>query len=105
LFVKTYKNYYNKKTDCRKRIYTPFSFNKSAARQQVFLLFLLEATFSSEMAVLILAEFIRSPDSSFEQLSEKISRIKNVIVNPQQIERLFDQHGLKKTMETAVPVR
>ena len=64
-----------------------------------------EVTFSSEMAVLILAEFIRSPDSSFDQLAEKISRIKNVTVNPEQIELLFDQHGLKKTMQTAVPVR
>ncbi|MBN2256218.1 MAG: hypothetical protein JW704_00040 [Anaerolineaceae bacterium] len=64
-----------------------------------------KATFSSEMAVLILAEFIRNPDSSFDQLAEKISRIKNVIVNPQQIEVLFDQHGLKKTTQSAKPVR
>ena len=62
-------------------------------------------SFSAEMAVLILAEFIRSPDSSFEQLAEKISRIKNVTVNPQQIEVLFDQHGLKKTIQTAEPMR
>jgi hypothetical protein len=64
-----------------------------------------KVTFSSEMAVLILAEFIRNPDSSFEQLAEKISRIKNVTVNPQQIEVLFDQHGLKKTIQTAEPMR
>jgi hypothetical protein len=62
-------------------------------------------SFSAEMAVLILAEFIRNPDSSFEQLAEKISRIKNVTVNPQQIEVLFDQHGLKKTIQTAEPMR
>ena len=62
-------------------------------------------SFSAEMAVLILAEFIRSPDSSFDQLAEKISRIKNVTVNPQQIEVLFDQHGLKKTIQTAEPMR
>jgi type II secretory pathway component PulC len=64
-----------------------------------------KVTFSAEIAVLILAEFIRSPDSSFEQLAEKISRIKNVTVNPQQIEVLFDQHGLKKTIQTAGPMR
>ncbi len=63
-----------------------------------------KVSFSSEMAVLILAEFIRSPDSSFEQLAEKISRIKNVTVNPQQIEVLFEQHGLKKTIRTAEPM-
>jgi hypothetical protein len=56
------------------------------------------------MAVLVLAEFIRSPDSSFEQLAEKISRSKKVTVSPKQIEQLFDQHGLKKTMRTAAPV-
>jgi len=60
--------------------------------------------FSAEMAVLVLAEFIRSPDSSFEQLAEKISQSKKVTVRPEQIEHLFDQHGLKKTMHTAVPV-
>lgn len=60
--------------------------------------------FSAEMAVLVLAEFIRNPDSSFEQLAEKISRSKNVTVKPEQIEDLFDQHGLKKTMQTAAPV-
>jgi hypothetical protein len=54
--------------------------------------------FSAEIAVLVLAEFIRSPDSSFEQLAEKISRSKNVTVDAKQIEQLFDQHGLKKTM-------
>ena len=64
-----------------------------------------KVTFSSEMAVLILAEFIRNPDSTFEQLAEKISRIKNVTVNPRQIEVLFDQHGLKKTIRTAEPMR
>jgi hypothetical protein len=62
-----------------------------------------QVRFSAEMAVLVLAEFIRSPGSSFEQLAEKISRSKNVTVNARQIEQLFDQHGLKKTMQTAAP--
>jgi hypothetical protein len=59
--------------------------------------------FSAEMAVLVLSEFIRSPGSSFEQLAEKISQSKKVTVRPEQIEHLFDQHGLKKTMQTAGP--
>ena len=63
-----------------------------------------EVHFSAELAVLILAEFIRSPDSSFEQLAERISRSKNVTVYAKQIEQLFDQHGLKKTMQSAAPV-
>ena len=61
--------------------------------------------FSAEMAVLVLAEFIRSPDSSFEQLAEKISQSKKVTVRPEQIEHLFDQHSLKKTMQTPAPMR
>jgi len=63
-----------------------------------------EVRFSAEIAVLVLAEFIRSSDSSFEQLAEKISRDKDVTVNGNQIEKLFEQHGLKKTMQIAVPV-
>jgi hypothetical protein len=59
--------------------------------------------FSAEIAVLVLAEFIRSPDSSFQQLAKKISQSKKVTVSPEQIEHLFDQHGLKKTMQTAEP--
>jgi len=60
--------------------------------------------FSAEIAVLVLAEFIRSPGSSFEQLAEKISRIKKVTVNAEQIAKLFEQHGLKKTIQTVAPV-
>jgi hypothetical protein len=57
----------------------------------------------AEIAVLILAEFIRNPDSNCEQLATTISRSKGVIVEAAQIERLFDQHGLKKTTRTAEP--
>jgi hypothetical protein len=60
--------------------------------------------FSAELAVLVLAEFIRSPDSSFDQLAKKISQNKRVTVRTEQIEHLFDQHGLKKMMRTAEPV-
>jgi hypothetical protein len=55
-----------------------------------------KARFSAEIAVLVLAEFIRSPDSSFDQLAEKIAQSKKVTVRPEQIEHLFDQHDLKK---------
>jgi hypothetical protein len=57
----------------------------------------------AEIAVLILVEFIRKPDSSFEQLARVISRDKGVIVKATQIEKLFAQHGLKKTIRTAPP--
>ena len=57
----------------------------------------------AEIAVLILVEFIRKPGSSFEQLAKAISRDQGVTVKAAQIERLFDRHGLKKTIQTAVP--
>jgi hypothetical protein len=59
--------------------------------------------FPAEIAVLILVEFIRNPDSSFEQLAKAISRKKSLTVKAAQIERLFDQHGLKKTTRTVEP--
>jgi hypothetical protein len=61
------------------------------------------AQLPAEVAVLILAEFIRNPDSGFEQLAKAVSRKMGVTVKPAQIERLFDQHGLKKTIQTAAP--
>jgi hypothetical protein len=57
----------------------------------------------AEIAVLVLVEFIHKPDSTFEQLAKAISRGKGVTVRAAQIERLFDQHGLKKTIPTAQP--
>ncbi len=56
--------------------------------------------FPAEIAVLIFAEFIRNPESSIEQLAAQISRNRGIAVDAAQIERLFDQHGLKKTIRT-----
>lgn len=52
----------------------------------------------AEIAVLILAEYIRCPGSSFEQLASIIVRSKKVSVDAALIEQLFEQHNLKKTM-------
>lgn len=57
----------------------------------------------AEIAVLVLAEFIRNPELSFEQLARAISRNKSVTIEVAQIERLFEQHGLKKTTPTVAP--
>ena len=79
---------------------------KAASQRQVLAAKNLpEVQFSAEIAVLVLAAFIRSPDASFEQLAEKISRNKDVTVNVKQIKQLFDQHGLKKTVRTGASVR
>lgn len=57
----------------------------------------------SEIAVLLLVEFIRSPESTFDQLAKKIGHKQNVTINVAQIERFFEQHGLKKTTQTGGP--
>jgi hypothetical protein len=55
----------------------------------------------AEIAVLVLVEFIKDPKSSFEQLAKTIAKAKGVTVNLSQIERLFLEHDLKKTTQTA----
>jgi xanthine/CO dehydrogenase XdhC/CoxF family maturation factor len=52
----------------------------------------------AEIAVLVLAEFIRNPKSDFEQLARALANSKGATVEVEQIERLFEQHGLTKTM-------
>ncbi len=57
----------------------------------------------AEIAVLILAEFIRHPDFSFEELAKATARQRRIVLGANQIEDLFAQHGLKKTTLIAVP--
>lgn len=63
----------------------------------------LEVQFPAEIAILILVEFIKNPQKSFQQLAKAVSRRKNVTVEARQIERLFELLGLKKTTRTAPP--
>ncbi len=72
-----------------------------AALQRQTLEGLAVAELPAEIAVLILAELIRNPDYSFDQLAGTISRDRGVTVKAAQIEKLFDRHGLKKTIPTA----
>jgi hypothetical protein len=57
----------------------------------------------AEIEVLILAEFIKHPRKSFKQLAQTISRRNNLTVEVRQIDRLFEEHGLKKTVLTKQP--
>ncbi|MBU4264313.1 MAG: hypothetical protein KKC76_20885 [Proteobacteria bacterium] len=57
----------------------------------------------AEVAVLILAEFIRHPDFSFEQLARVITHRCRIALDAMQIEELFTLHGIKKTMRITVP--
>jgi hypothetical protein len=49
----------------------------------------------AEIAVYILAEYIKRPEADFPELAQTISA-KGVTVSPVQIENLFAQHGIKK---------
>ncbi len=60
------------------------------------------AQLPAEIAVLILVEFIQHPEASFEDLKRVISRKSRVAIDARQIQRLFDQHGIKKTTQTRV---
>ena len=57
----------------------------------------------AEIAVLILVEFIRNPDSSSEQLIRVMRRNRGITLHAAQIEALFDRYGLKETIRTGVP--
>jgi len=57
----------------------------------------------AEIAVLILAEFIRNPQSGFADLSKTIARRTHIKVDVAMVQRLFEQHGLKKMTQTAAP--
>jgi len=72
-------------------------------RQAMAIQSLPAAQLPAEIAVLVLAEFIRNPKSDFEQLARALACSKSVTVEVAQIARLFEQHDLKKTMRTAAP--
>lgn len=54
------------------------------------------ARLPAEMAVLVLAEFIRTPETEIHQLAKTISRRTGVLIKSEQVQMLFEQHGLKK---------
>jgi hypothetical protein len=53
--------------------------------------------FSAEISVLILVEFIQSPESDFRQLAKAVSRRTQLVIEAEQIQTLFERYGLKKT--------
>jgi hypothetical protein len=56
-----------------------------------------EKGLSAQAAVYVLAEYIKNPQASYDELSRAVAR-KQVIAKPQAIARLFEQHDLKKTL-------
>jgi len=62
-----------------------------------------EPPLPAEIVVLVLVEFIRTPEATFEQLASAITRDRGVTINAAQVEKIFLQHALKKTRQTAEP--
>jgi hypothetical protein len=70
----------------------------SAARQRQALQRAASSQLPAEIALLVLVECIHHPEVSFKQLADAIAHRTHVTVEVAQIEKLFDQHGLKKTI-------
>ena len=51
----------------------------------------------AEMAVLVLVEFIHSPEAGFQQLANAVSRRTGAVIKSDQVQALFERHGVKKT--------
>jgi hypothetical protein len=62
-----------------------------------------EEQLPAELAVFILAEFIRHPEFDFAQLAKLIGRRRRITIATSQVEALFAAHGLKKTIRTVAP--
>lgn len=56
-----------------------------------------EKGLSAQAAVYVLAEYIKNPEASYDELS-RLAAQKQVIAKPQAIARLFEEHDLKKTL-------
>jgi hypothetical protein len=57
------------------------------------------ASLSTQAALLVLVEYIKNPELSFEQLAARLPP-QGPQVTPDQIRRFFAEHALKKTPET-----
>jgi len=88
----------------RSYVYLAVDPSTSAIQKQVIAVQSLPpAQLPAEIAVLVLVEFIRNPESSFEQLARAIAHSRHIAVDVAQIEGLFEQHGLKKTRGAGAP--
>lgn len=56
-----------------------------------------EKGLSAQAAVYVLAEFIKNPKASYDDLSRAVAK-KQIIAKPQAIACLFEQHDIKKTL-------
>jgi hypothetical protein len=52
---------------------------------------------STQAAVWVLVEYIKDPGQSFEQIAARLQEQRKVAVAPESIQRLFQEHDIKKT--------
>lgn len=51
----------------------------------------------AQIAVMVLVEFIHSPEAGFRKLANTVSRRTGAVIEADQIQALFERYGLKKT--------
>ena len=59
----------------------------------------------AEIAVLVLAEFIRHPHRQPEALARAVSAKAGIAIQAEQVRKLFDQYSLKKTLPPGLSAR
>jgi hypothetical protein len=55
------------------------------------------ASLSTQAALWVLVEYIKNPGLSFEQIATRLQEQRKVAVAPENIQRFFQEHDLKKT--------
>jgi hypothetical protein len=55
------------------------------------------ASLSTQSALWVLVEYIKHPDLSFEEIATRLREQRKVVVAPENIQRFFAEHALKKT--------
>lgn len=54
---------------------------------------------STQAAVLVLVEYIKHPELSFQQIAANLQQQRELTLSPESIRRFFQEHDLKKTPE------
>lgn len=57
---------------------------------------------SAETAVLVLVEYIKEPQLSFQNIAARLKQNKNITVLAEDIARFFQQHGIKKMPDSSM---
>jgi predicted transcriptional regulator len=78
---------------------------ESAVAQRQLQQSVVSAPLPAEIAVLVLAEFIRHPHRPPEALARAVSVKAGIAIQAEQVRKLFDQYSLKKTLPPGLSAR